>query len=139
MIAINDWVYRIEPMVFTRLKNDFSNAIKSKYDMKTANFTTDETSSKNPVFPNVVVRLLDPMETGKDLEQLEIHGGIFTFQVDITDNKSKARAKEVAIEVNNLMKKMRFEAVLIPFPSAQDGLYRCVGRYRRNIDKNDIL
>lgn len=136
---MNEWVYRIEPMVFTRVKNDFPQRIKEKYEMKTANFTTSESSPKTAVFPNVLISVLEPSETGEDLEGVEINGGIFTVQVDIADNKTASRAKEVSIAVNEIMKKMGFRAITVPLPTSHDGIFRCVGRYRRHIDKNDIL
>lgn len=135
----NGWVFRIESLVFTMVKQKFSNQIKTKYKMGNANFTTDEFSNKNPVFPNVLVNMLVPTESSKDLEQCHINGGIFSFQIEVTDNESKARAKEVMMEINNIMKSLRFDAIMMPSPTVTKDSIRYIARYRRHIDEFDIL
>lgn len=109
--------------------------------MGNANFTTDETSNKaNLSFPNVLVNLLTPTETAEDLEQCHINGGVFTFQIEIADNQtSKARAKEVAVEINRIMKQLRFHAVMIPTATVTSDGVRYIARYRRSIDEFDVL
>lgn len=139
MVEDSGWVFKIDSIVFTEIKRKFSSQIKTKYKMKNENFSTDEFSNKEPSFPHVLVNMLVPTETTQNLEMSHIEGGTFTFQIEVTDNESKARAKEVMIEVNRIMKLMRFKATMLPCPTETKDVVRYIARYRRNIDEFDVL
>lgn len=127
----------IETQVFSLIKARFSAKIKAKY--KDLNFTTSDRSSTKPKFPTVYIHLLESPEIGSTLEGTEIPGINATFQIDVTDNQSQARADEVAKEILRIMKSMRFKPVGMPFHDNSGDTYRTVGRYRRPIGAGDIL
>lgn len=127
----------IETQVFSLIKAKFSTKIKEKY--KDLNFTTSDRSSTKPKFPTVYIHLLESPEIGSTLEGTEIPGINATFQIDVTDNQSQARADEVAKEVLRIMKTMRFKSAGMPFHDNSGDTYRTVGRYRRPIGAGDIL
>ena len=134
-----DWTDRISSVVFTRIKNGFSSTIKTKYKMTSSNFSTVGSSDTPAVFPFVYVQLLPSAETGQDLEGATINAGLFTCQVEVTDNVSQTRAKEVMSEVKRIMKSMRF--TVQPTPEIQDtkGTHRAITRCNRRIGSDDIL
>ena len=135
-----EWVTRIPNKIFTRVKAEFSKKIKTKYKMTVSNFSTVGSSDTPAVFPFVYIQQLDPMETGEDLEGTTINGGLFTFQIDVTDNKKQENAKEVMTEVMRIMKTMGFKCKSLPFfDSSANGVFRMTARFRRSIDENDIL
>lgn len=127
----------IETQVFSLIKAKFSTKIKAKY--KDLNFTTSDRSSTKPKFPTVYIHLLESPEIGSTLEGTEIPGINATFQIDVTDNQSQARADEVAKEILRIMKTMRFKPVGMPFHDNSGDTYRTVSRYRRPIGEGDIL
>lgn len=127
----------IETQVFSLIKAKFSAKIKAKY--KDLNFTTSDRSSTKPKFPTVYIHLLESPEIGSTLEGTEIPGINATFQIDVTDNQSQARADEVAKEILRIMKTMRFKPVGMPFHDNSGDTYRTVSRYRRPIGEGDIL
>lgn len=134
-----EWVLQLTPMIFTRIKAGMSEKTKNKYNMSNKNFSTVEINKTSPVFPFVYVKTLASMEKGRDLEAVSINGGLFSYQIEVTDNKSQETAREVMSEVIKVMKKMSFEVNAIPeFESTKDS-YRCVARFRRTIDENDVL
>lgn len=139
-MALN-WTMLIPSIIFTQIKAKFSSDIKEKYNMTASNFSTEDSQNKKAFFPFVYVNMLAPVETGRDLEGATINGGIFTFQIDVTDNQSQVRAREVAGEVLRIMKTMRFEVIAMPsFDSnVSSGTYRMTTRYRRSIDQNDVI
>ena len=134
-----DWTDRISSVVFTRIKNEFSSSLKTKYKMTSSNFSTVGSSDTPAVFPFVYIQLLPSTEQGQDIEGNTINAGLFTFQIEVTDNQTQARAKDVMSEVKRIMKSMRF--TVQPTPDIQDtkDTHRAIMRCNRIIGSCDIL
>ena len=133
------WTMMVPSMIFTRIKNEFSAKTKEKYKMTDKNFSTVGSSDTPAVFPFVYVKMLEPLETGRDLEGISINAGIYTFQIDVTDNKSKSNARAAMTEVLRVMKKMAFQVIQMPVYEDTKDVHRCTARFRRTISENDIL
>lgn len=127
----------LETQIFSLIKAKFSAKIKEKY--KDLNFTTSDKSSTKAKFPTVYVHFMESPEIGETLEGTEINGVNATFQIEVTDNQSQARADEVAKEILRIMKSMRFKTVGMPFHDNSGDTYRTISRYRRPIGAGDIL
>ena len=134
-----DWTDRISSTVFTRIKNEFSSTIKKNYKMKDENFSTVGSSDTPAVFPFVYIQLLPSVEQGQDLEGNEINAGLFTFQIEVTDNQTQARAKDVMSEVKRIMKSMRFTVQCTPTLEDTKDTHRAIMRCNRIIGSCDIL
>ena len=134
-----DWTDRISSVVFTRIKNEFSSTIKTKYKMTSSNFSTVGSSDTPAVFPFVYVQLLPSAETGQDLEGATINAGLFTFQIEVTDNQTQARAKDVMSEIKRIMKSMRFTVQCTPTLEDTKDTHRAIMRCNRIIGSCDIL
>ena len=134
-----DWTDIISSNVFTRIKNEFSSSLKEKYKMKDENFSTVGSSDTPAVFPFVYIQLLPSAEQGQDIEGNTINAGLFTFQIEVTDNQSQTRAKAVMSEIKRIMKSMRF--TVQPTPEIQDtkDIHRAIMRCNRRIGSDDIL
>lgn len=134
-----DWTDRISSVVFTRIKNEFSSSLKTKYKMTSSNFSTVGSSDTPAVFPFVYIQLLPSAEQGQDIEGNTINAGLFTFQIEVTDNQSQTRAKDVMSEIKRIMKSMRF--TIQPTPDIQDtkDTHRAIMRCNRRIGSDDIL
>ena len=77
---------------------------------------------------------------GKTCEVQDRNGGLFTFQIDVTDNQSKGRALDVAKEVDRIMANMGFTAKQFPTAdTAEKGTHRAIARYTKAIAENDTL
>lgn len=134
-----DWTDRISSTVFTRIKNEFSSTIKKNYKMKDENFSTVGSSDTPAVFPFVYIQLLPGAEQGQDLDGTSVNAGLFTFQIEVTDNQTQARAKDVMSEVKRIMKSMRFEVQPTPkFEDTKD-THRATIRCSRVIGAGDKL
>ena len=134
-----DWTDRISSVVFTRIKNEFSSSLKEKYKMKDENFSTVGSSDTPAVFPFVYIQLLPSVEQGQDIEGNTINAGLFTCQVEVTDNVSQTRAKEVMSEVKRIMKSMRFTVQCTPTLEDTKDTHRAIMRCNRIIGSCDIL
>ena len=136
----SDWISRVPLVVNTKIKSEFSDVIKSKYNMNDVdNFSMEDSSATPPVFPFVYINILPGSEIGQDLEGTSINGGIFAFQIDVYDNKSASRAREVMSETIRIMKSMHFSCNQFPTPSTNGGVHRSTARFKRTIGANDIL
>lgn len=136
---MSDWYMMIPLMVFTRLKQNFSQTIKDTYKMTDSNFSTVGSSKAPAVFPFVYVNALPASEQGRDLQGTSVNGALFTFQVDVYSNKTQNEARKVMSEVTKVMKTMGFEIVSMPsFESTQD-VHRMTARFRRMFGANDKL
>ena len=134
-----DWTDRISSVVFTRIKNEFSSTIKKNYKMKDENFSTVGSSDTPAVFPFVYIQLLPSAEQGQDIEGNTINAGLFTFQIEVTDNQTQARAKDVMSEVKRIMKSMRFTVQCTPTLEDTKDTHRAIMRSNRIIGSCDIL
>ena len=134
-----DWTDRISSVVFTRIKNEFSSTIKKNYKMKDENFSTVGSSDTPAVFPFVYIQLLPSAETGQDIEGNAINAGLFTFQIEVTDNQTQARAKDVMSDVKRIMKSMRFTVQCTPTLEDTKDTHRAIMRCNRRIGSSDIL
>ena len=130
------WISNISSIVFTRVKVDGLKKLKTKYP--NIYFTTSDKAQKNPEFPTVYIHELPGKENGNDLENSFINSAIFTFQIEVTDNVSQNRTREVMDEIMGIMKKMRFSVVGMPEFNNTD-TYRGIARFRRTIDWNDNI
>lgn len=133
-----DWTDRISSVVFTRIKNEFSSSLKTKYKMTSSNFSTVGSSDTPAVFPFVYVQILAESENARTLKGTTINSANFGFQIDVTDNQSDNRAEEVAREVKRIMKSMAFDSKKQPSQSTK-GVYRKTYRFSRLICSGDIL
>lgn len=134
-----EWIYMLRSKIFSRIKNEFSNKLKTKYKMTSNNFSTVGSSNTPAVFPFVYVQMLPALEKGQDLIGTSINAGLFTFQIDVTDNKSQERTNEVAFEILRIMKSMGFEVISMPSFEDTKDTHRSTARYRRLIGDGDNL
>lgn len=135
---MSEWIMLVPSFVFNRIKTEFSEEVKTRLAMTGDNFSAVDSRNKKAVFPFVYVHALPASELGQDLEGNTINAGLFTFQVDVIDNKTQNRAREVMSEIVRIMKAMRFEIIAMPeFDS--DETHRFVARFRRAIGSSDVL
>ena len=136
---MSDWYMMIPLMVFTRLKQNFSQTIKDTYKMTDSNFSTVGSSKAPAVFPFVYVNALPASEQGRDLQGTSVNGALFTFQVDVYSNKTQNEARKVMSEITKVMKTMGFEINGMPsFEDAKD-VHRMAARFRRMFGADDKL
>ena len=134
---MSDWYMMIPLMVFTKLKQNFSQTIKDTYKMTDSNFSTVGSSDTPAVFPFVYFNALPASEQGRDLQGTSVNGALFTFQVDVYSNKTQNEARKVMSEITKVMKTMGFEINSMPsFESTQD-VHRMTARFRRMFGADD--
>lgn len=129
----------VPSIVFTKVKKEFSDEIKKHYKMTEDNFSTVNSLNTDAVFPFVFLRSLSSSEYGQDLEGLTVNAALFSFQVDVYDNRTQDRTRQVMGEVMRIMKSMRFEVIAMPEFDSESNEHRCTARFRRLIGSGDVL
>lgn len=133
-----DWIMLVPSIVFTKIKTNFSEKIKTKHNMTNKNFSTSSKSDSEPVFPFVYVKALSASEQGRDLQGTSINGALFTFQIEVIDNKKQQNAREIMGEIVRIMKEMGFENNSMPFfEDTNDNTHRMVARFRKMMTDED--
>lgn len=134
-----EWVMYLQSQIFTRIKNEFSSKLKTKYKMTNSNFSTVGSSDTPAVFPFVFLEELESPEIGNDLSGIDTNGLRYTVRVHVSDNKTQANAKSVVYEIRRIMKSMRFTCGT-PIPqNVVNGVYSYVLQCSRAIGAGDIL
>ena len=131
-----EWIMQLTPMIFTRIKNDVS---KKYNNLTNENFSSTGTGKTPAEFPFIYIQSLPAVEKGQDLEAISINSGLFTYQIEVTDNQTQSKANAIMTEIIKIMKRMSFEVVAMPIFENTESAYRCVARFRRQIDENDVL
>ena len=134
-----DWYMMIPLMVFTKLKQNFSQTIKDTYKMTDSNFSTVGSSDTPAVFPFVSFKTLPATEQGRDLQGTSVNGALFTFQVDVYSNKTQNEARKVMSEITKVMKTMGFEINSMPSFEDTKDVHRMTARFRRMLGAVDKL
>ena len=133
-----DWIMLVPSIVFTKIKTNFSEKIKIIHNMTNNNFSTLSKSDLDAVFPFVYVKSLTASEQGRDLQGTSINGALFTFQIEVIDNKKQQNAREVMGEIIRIMKEMGFENNSLPFfDDTNDNTHRIVARFRKMMADED--
>ena len=135
---MSDWYMMIPLMVFTRIKQNFSQTIKNKYNMTDKNFSTVGSSDTPAVFPFVYFNTLPASETGSTFET-GINSGIFGFQIDVYSNKTQSEVRTIAKEISRVMVAMGFRGK--GFGSFEDtkDWHRMTLRFQRTTGADDKL
>lgn len=136
---MSDWYIMIPLMVFTKLKQNFSQTIKETYKMTDKNFSTVGSSDTPAVFPFVYFNALPATEQGRDLQGTSVNGALFGFQIDVYSNKTQNEARKVMSEITKVMKTMGFEINSMPSFEDTKDVHRMTARFRRSFDKGDYL
>lgn len=137
---MSEWIMHIQSRVYERIKTEFSEEIKTQYTMTDKNFSTVSKSVTTAVFPFVYVHLLPAVETGADLDGTTVNAGLFTFQIDVYDNRFQTRTRAVMGEIVRIMKTMRFQITAMPeIESIEEDEHRATARFQRMIGNGDIL
>lgn len=128
----------VESMVYSRMKNLVIDDVGTKYDMTSAdNFSTVE-SDTEAHFPFVYLTTLNGREVEDDLEGTRINGEYLTYQINVSDNISRERAKEVMNSVQRAMKQMSFNVQSVPI-FIQNNPHKIIARFSRYIFEGDTI
>lgn len=134
-----EWVSLLQSMIFSRIKNEFSENLKTKHKMTSNNFSTVGSSNTPAVFPFVYIEELESPEIGRSTEGYETSGLRYGIQVFVSDNKSQNNAKEVSFEIYRVLKNLGFNCNKPrPTNNAKD-IHSYVFRAIKPMGNDDIL
>lgn len=130
-------LFTIESKVYTRLKNNVSEAFITKYPSYT--ITTKDKRPSKMTYPYVYVHEMTGIERGSTLENDTLAALNVTFQIEVYSDKSQTVTSDTMKEIVRIMKSMRFSVSAFPENLNTDSLYRKVARFERLIGDGDTL
>jgi hypothetical protein len=101
------WFTQIEPRVFTVVKNRMRNGFPN------VGFTTDNMKVEESKFPMVLIQELEPVEMGRDLDNVTVNAVLSSFQIQVF-SKTAAENKDIMSDAVLQMKKLRFNVTMFP-------------------------
>lgn len=133
------WVDDIQTKIFTIVKTKTISKLKTKYP--DLNFTMDSSSITEPKFPTVYITFLAPSERGQDLIGQDVNAVNLTVQIDVLVNKAQGLtgARDVAYEVEDNFKELRFSGTMPTFENNTTDVKRMIMRMSRIVGYNDFL
>lgn len=142
-MAQSDWVFSIEPKIYTIIKTRLTNALLSTYPK--LYITQQEKLNDDTSLPAIYIKMLDSPEMGADLDNTTVNALMATFEVHITIAKSGtdnglAGMRKIASEVLNNFKKIRFNVIFRGEINRETSdTYSFISRYRRVIGADEEI
>lgn len=142
-MAQSDWVFSIEPKIYTIIKTRLTNALLSTYPKLF--ITQQEKLNDDTNLPAIYIKMLDSPEMGADLDNTTVNALMATFEVHITIAKSGtdnglAGMRKIASEVLNNFKKLRFNVIFRGEINRETSdTYSFISRYRRVIGADEEI
>lgn len=134
----NTWIFDIESIVFSKVKNKAEKQLKDKYP-NIVFTTTDKPVDSSTSYPTVFIQELAGAERGQDLEGKTINGIMYSSQVEVITNKSQREAKAVMAVIASIYKELCFEIASTPSFNNGSNYYRCIIRVSRIFGQGDTI
>ena len=142
-MAQSDWVFSIEPKIYTIIKTRLEKSLKATYP--NLYITRQEKLNDDTSLPAIYIKMLDSPEMGADLDNTTVNALMATFEVHITIAKSGtdnglAGMRKIASEVLNNFKKLRFNVIFRGEINRETSdTYSFISRYRRVIGADEEI
>lgn len=142
-MAQSDWVFSIEPKIYTIIKTRLEKSLKTTYP--NLYITQQEKLNDDTSLPAIYIKMLDSPEMGADLDNTTVNALMATFEVHITTAKSGtdnglAGMRKIASEVLNNFKKLRFNVIFrVEINRETSDTYSFISRYRRVIGADEEI
>ena len=132
------WIDERINTIYTRVKRNTVNALKSKYPDIT--FTQDDSENTDAVFPTVYM-FFDWIERGSTLDGGVINAVYMTVRtkVSVDGAQNNNVAREVNTKVRDELCKMLFVTSGSPIPTRSGGIKEINANYQRVIGFDDPL
>lgn len=136
---MSEWITKLPLKIFTTIKTQFSQTIKDSFGMTDDNFSTVGSSDTLAVFPFVRFQILPGNEQGQTFETNEFEAGLFSFQIDVFDNKTQSSARNVMTEIVRIMKIMGFRVNQMPSFEDTKDVHRMTARFQKVYSKDEAF
>ena len=129
------WYSKIEGQVFSQIQYMLKDRENAPFP--TLNCTTVNENDTPAQFPTLYLHELQPIETGQDLYNDAVNAVVHTVEVMAWSNEGQAHCKSILTETVTELKRLRYDIIMLPLVSTNDGLSNGVIRARRIIGAND--
>lgn len=132
------WIYEIPLKALGVIKREITEETKTKLNITDKNFSTVGSSDTPAVFPFIYLKTLPTSEVGRTFDTA-ISGVNVGFQVEVIDNKTQQNARNVMIEISDILTKYGFMSRDFGFYEDTKDTHRLVSRFERVIGDGDTL
>ena len=108
-------------------------------ELDDSNFSTRKSTPSDSELPFVYLKRINGIEFANDLEAVDLHGGLYTYEVRVTSNVSQDEVSTIMNEVTKAMKSMAFVATSLPIYLDTDNLHIKAARWQREFDDEDTI
>lgn len=137
-MAVNKpWWAELESRLFTIYKTRLNKLLSERFP--NLNCTASPMTKSASKFPTAYFRMVDWLEAGNDIENVNTNAILASSQVDVISNTSLNDCKEVIYETINIMKSLRFNMIGMPTYTASNNLYTGIVRFRRYIGGGETI
>jgi len=142
-MADNDWVFDIEPKIYTIVKTRLEKSLKTTYPKLLV--TQEQKLNDETSLPSIYIKMLDSPEVGSDLDNLTVNAMLITFEVHITvakdgTNNGLTGLRKISKYVLDNFKKLRFNMVSRgEITRETSDTYKSIARFRRTIGGNEEI
>lgn len=137
-MAQNQWIVDLENKVFSLVKGKTYSKLKEKYPGILYTTTSMNYDAKSN-FPCVYIHQLGNSETHSDLERSRVSTITAGYQIEVYSNVSQRDCMYIMAEITDCMKQLLFTVKLSPYVDNQAPTFRCIARFERILDWNDIF
>lgn len=137
MAVTKPWWASLESKMFTIYQTKLRKSLSEKYPK--LHCTASPMTKSASQFPTAYFRMVDWIESGNDIQNVDTNAILATLQIDVITNTSLDDCKEVIFETINIMKSMRFNIIGMPVYSASNNLYTGIVRCRRYIGGGETV
>lgn len=137
MTVTKPWWASLESRMFTIYQTKLRNSLSEKCPK--LHCTASPMTKSASQFPTAYFRMVDWIESGNDIQNVDTNAILATLQIDVITNTSLDDCKEVIFETINIMKSMRFNIIGMPVYSASNNLYTGIVRCRRYIGGGETV
>ena len=128
----------LDDQIFTLLV-DYVKEHLDDPELDDSNFSTRKSTPSDSELPFVYLKRIDGIEFANDLEAVDLHGGLYTYEVRVTSNVSQDEVSTIMNEVTKAMKSMAFVATSLPIYLDTDNLHIKAARWQREFDDEDTI
>lgn len=128
----------LDDQIFTLLV-DYVKEHLDDPELDDSNFSTRKSTPSDSELPFVYLKRINGIEFANDLEAVDLHGGLYTYEVRVTSNVSQDEVSTIMNEVTKAMKSMAFVATSLPIYLDTDNLHIKAARWQREFDDEDTI
>lgn len=133
----NAWYSKIEGQVFSQI--EYMLKYRAEAPFPTLNCTSVNENIVPTQLPTLFCHELQPVEVGQDLDNISVNAVMSTIEIQVWTDKGQTECKSILVEAITEMKRLRYNIIMFPTVTTNNGISWGALRARRVIGAGDKL